>query len=79
MAIASVAYLYANVFEVTLTAMGRAKRIFSVYLVAAISYWISILVSYWQQSLNGFMYSYLLLTIILLAGFGSILTWQRKY
>lgn len=78
MSLSSVIYLYGNVFEVSLTAMGRAKSVFFVYLIGVVFYWFAISVSSWSQVFHGFMYSYLLLTIILLSGFSFYYFKLRK-
>ena len=79
MVIASVTYLYGNVFEVSLIAMGRAKSVFFVYLVGVLVYWVSVFISSWQLSLHGFMYSYLMLFITLLSGFFIVYMRQNRY
>jgi O-antigen/teichoic acid export membrane protein len=79
MVIASMSYLYGNVFEVSLIAMGRAKSVFFVYLVGVVVYWVCVFISSWQQSLQGFMYSYLILFIILLSGFFIDYMRQKRY
>ncbi|MRI34328.1 hypothetical protein EOPP23_15165 [Endozoicomonas sp. OPT23] len=66
---ASLLYLYGNVFENALTAMGRARDNLSVYVVAITGYIISIPVYIHFQNLNGIMYSYMTLCAILCAGF----------
>jgi O-antigen/teichoic acid export membrane protein len=69
MAVSSVIYLYGNVYEVSLIAMGRAKSVLFVYLVGVAFYWLAIFISSWRESFHGFLYSYLVLTIFLLGGF----------
>lgn len=69
MALASLLYLYGNVFENALTAMGRARQVLRVYLVAIVAYGTAVGLAIWQQALNGFMYSYLTLCAVLCLGF----------
>lgn len=69
MVFASLIYLYGNVFENALTAMGRARHLFIVYLTATFFYGAAIALSVWEHSLNGFMFSYLILCAVLFAGF----------
>lgn len=69
MALASLLYLYGNVFENALTAMGRARQVLHVYLVAIVAYGAAIGLAIWQQTLDGFMYSYLVLCAVLCLGF----------
>lgn len=72
MSFASVMYLYGNVFENALTAMGRANHVFYVYFAAVIFYGAAIGVSIWQNSLNGFMFSYFILCAVLCVGFSLV-------
>lgn len=69
MVFASLIYLYGNVVENALTAMGRASHVFIVYLAATLFYGAAIGLSIWQHSLNGFMFSYLILCTVLCVGF----------
>lgn len=69
MVVASILYLYANVFESALTAIGKAKELFHVYLLGAIAYWIGMYISYKNKILIGFVFSYLALCLSLLIGF----------
>lgn len=69
MVLASLLYLYANVFENALTAMGCARQVLHVYVTAIITYGLCVSYAIWQQLLIGFMYSYLMLCIVLCIGF----------
>lgn len=69
MALASLFYLFGNVFENALTAMGRARQVLYVYLVSILVYGIVVALAIWQNTLIGFMYSYLSLCISLCLGF----------
>jgi O-antigen/teichoic acid export membrane protein len=69
MAFASILYLFGSVFENSLNAMGRTRRVLRVYLMGIIAYVIAVSFAIWQQSLIGFMYSYATLCAVLLLGF----------
>lgn len=69
MVFASLFYLYGNVFENALTAMGRAKNVLYVYVMAVLAYCGVVAVAMWQKSLQGFMYGYLVLCAVLCFGF----------
>lgn len=69
MVVASLFYLYGNVFENALNAMGRARQVLGVYLVAIAAYGAAVGLAIWQQALIGFMYSYLILCAVLCLGF----------
>jgi len=69
MVLASLLYLYGNVFESALNAMGKARNVLVVYLVATFVYWAAVGLSVWWHSLYGFMLSYLILCSILSLGF----------
>jgi len=69
MAFASILYLFGSVFENSLNAMGRNRRVLRVYLIGIIAYVIAVSFAIWQQSLIGFMYSYVALCAVLLLGF----------
>ncbi len=69
MALASLIYLYGNVFENALTAMGRVHCVLHVYLVAIFAYGVAVVMAVWQRNPTGFMYSYLTLCAVLCLGF----------
>lgn len=69
MVLASLFYLFGNVFENALNAMGSARRVLHVYLVAISAYGAVVGVAIWQKSLAGFMYGYLTLCVVLFLGF----------
>ncbi len=66
---ASLLYLYGNVFENGLIAMGRAKEVFSVYIFGIIVYVIALVIFINCFELNGFMYSYMAFCAALCSGF----------
>ncbi|MFC4488335.1 lipopolysaccharide biosynthesis protein [Chromobacterium aquaticum] len=74
MVFASLMYLYGNVFENALTAMGRARQVLRVYVVGIVAYGIGVGLTIWQQAIVGFMYSYLALCSMLCLGF----IWQYR-
>lgn len=69
MSLASLFYLYGNVFENSLTAMGRAHHVLRVYLMGIAIYGLAAGFSIWHHALVGFMYSYLALSVVLCLGF----------
>lgn len=69
MVFASLLYLYGNVFENALTAMGHARRVLHVYIFAVTVYSIVVGLAIWQKTLAGFMYGYLALCAVLCLGF----------
>lgn len=69
MIVASLFYLLGNVFENALNAMGRARQVLRVYLVAIAAYGAAVASAIWQQALIGFMYSYLIFCAVLCLGF----------
>ena len=69
MALSSLFYLYGNVFENALNAMGLAQQVLRVYLVSTVAYATVVALAIWQKALIGFMYSYLTLCAVLCLGF----------
>jgi O-antigen/teichoic acid export membrane protein len=69
MSVASALYLLGNVFENATTAMGDAKSIMRVYVVAVVLYFCSLPALATGYGVVGFMYAYLLLCAILCVGF----------
>jgi len=78
MTISSLIYLYGNVFENSLLAIGRAKKILFIYFLGALVYWVCAIYSYWIQDIFGFMISYLLLSTFLFFGFLFLYVNQLK-
>lgn len=66
---ASLLYLYGNVFENALTAMGRAQDVLSIYVVAICLYGVSLPAMVYLYAISGFMYSYLILCAVFCFGF----------
>lgn len=69
MAFSSLLYLFGNVFENALNAMGRAQRVLKIYISAIVTYGITIGWAIWHQSVRGFMFSYLAMCAVLFLGF----------
>jgi O-antigen/teichoic acid export membrane protein len=69
MVLASLFYLYGNVFENALRAMGCARRVLNVYLIGISAYSTVVGLAVWHKSLLGFMYGYLTLCVVLFLGF----------
>ncbi|MGE0496645.1 MAG: lipopolysaccharide biosynthesis protein [Ramlibacter sp.] len=76
MAAASIVYLIGNPFEVALLGMGGAKYVLLVYLAGVAGYFASVPFTVHAAGLAGFMWSYLLLSVVLAAGW--VIVYRRK-
>jgi O-antigen/teichoic acid export membrane protein len=69
MAIASLVYLFGNVFENAVVAMGQARQVLKVYVVGVLFYFVAITILKNQVGVISFMYAYLVLCCTLALGF----------
>jgi O-antigen/teichoic acid export membrane protein len=69
MSLASIFYLYGNVFENALSAKGCARYIFYVYFISIVGYFLALGLLYKVYGIYGFVYAYIIMCAVLCTGF----------